>query len=267
LEDSCSGTLIGWEFPELIPEYWVWEQFFADVSRPASTVLGGTDLAPGEAAVVRDKAAQAIANAATARRAAPVVAQAEADAAEAIISARDDLKRQLPESSLRATILKVYQQASQREYRLPVMGKRTDIAGTTRCSVSVKGREYPHLIPETEAWRTYLLNYADAAEHISVGPNEYKEADLRGIQKSRLSLTDDDLRRFLTFARDQGAIIEQMQDAGVDEKAIAQSVSAARDTLLRTLHPDAWMKVRRDAEMTRRGITFTYPPSADASGK
>jgi hypothetical protein len=100
-----------------------------------------------------------------------------------------------------------------------------------------------------------------------VGQGEYKKSGLRGIQKSRLSIPDNDLQHFLDFARDQKVLIDQLQDAGADQNAIAEAVRAARDTLLRTLDPDVWTKIRKDAERTRRGIVFTFPPSAEATSK
>jgi hypothetical protein len=266
-KSTCSGTLAGREFPELIPEYWVWERFFDDISQPGSQLLRSTDLPPADAAVLKQMAAQAVANVRVIRAADPALEQVEGRAAEAIISARDALKRQLPEQRMRTASSIVYEQGSRREYKLPVTGKpRTLDDGTTQCLVSVKGKEHPELIPEIEAWRLYFLTYADVAEHISVWP-DYNVPDLRGIQKSRLPISDDDLRRFLTFARDQGRLLEQLQDASADDKTVAQTVRAARDVLLRTVRSDVWMKLRKDAERTRKGIIFTFPPSAQAGSK
>lgn len=280
---SCVGVLDGSELPDLLPTFFVWEHLWADVAdtpAPQHTPRLATGMADvldeRSLIVLRDVGGRAHQRASALREAsiAPVLptdAAADRDivAAEAVLAGRDELIRSLP--SDRYSIVNQRLQDGRREmkYRFPEGGRihRDAIVGDL-CVVTIKGIDYPHLIPEAYAWEFYFRIRALAASSERTGQDTYSEAHLATVQRSDIPIPTEHILHLLRVAAATNEAIDRLRSAAssgqagpheVVEEELAHLVLDARDDLVRSLPPKAWLAVQADLMRRMDGVVFDFP--------
>jgi hypothetical protein len=258
---TCSVTLAGWEHGEIIPSYLVWESVFRDVALPESSSFLKVAVDGRVRDRIRSNASATLSRVAAIRGGPPSAfdADRESVAADAILSSRDQLIRGSDETTLELLRQLADSASRQRTYSLPARGLRRSVDGTSKCELVVKGREYPHLIPEFENWEWHLRLYSDAAALAAGGAVDYPAEHLLAIQQVRLPLPTRELRRFVDFARDVTAAVENARRNGSSESDVASLIMTRRAALLRSSAETVWLKILKDVAKTREGIVFTFP--------
>lgn len=253
---SCTAEIAGWEQPNEIPEYLLWESLFADLERPSSgqSALG---LASTPLAHVRTRAAEAVSLARSGRSHATLAVptgpgQPEAVAAQAIVRARDGLIRDLDEGSGRLLRVAAWDHASTRVFSIPVRGKPVVRTGLQQCQVTIRGRDHPHLIPEWGYWQTYFTTYTMSAASYRSGPNSYEPRYLSAIRRNHLPIPEVHLVQMLETAHEVVAHL----NSGTTVTP-AEIVLSARANLLRSLPEESWLTVVKDAQRIRDSTTFS----------
>jgi len=283
----CSGTLMPWEFPEAVPDYLAWESFFDDVTRSESAILNTAGLTPAAIEAVKGHATQALSSAGVARtapqlpvypsrdapatdttttrsRATPISLSRDASAAAAILRGRDQLIRELPEPAFRVVNESSQASARHRVYRLSAPGESISTLTGPQCRVTVKGREYPHLVPEAEYWAPHFRIYAQVSTPYRIGVDDYQPTFLDALQKNQLHIPIVHLRRFLNIANNTAASLDQAREARATESEIGAIVMRAREELIRSFPENIWFELQKDASRTCDGTMFTFPLSLDA---
>jgi hypothetical protein len=263
INTPCSGTVSGSTHPELVPSYYAWEQFFARVGAPDSTILHSAGLEPSFADLVKRRAAEALPRAAAVRAApqASLALERDSVAAQSILTARDDLIRTNPPGVFDSLAELVSQRSRDLLYPIAAPGKPVVSGRAVKCRVDVKGRDYPHLIPEFDYWEFYFRVYTIASESYLSGTDDYLPEYLSAVQRGRLPLPTEDLKRFLNLARETTRHVIAAREAGSNNATIAPIVLRARAQLIRSLSATTWTLIQEDAHRTRAGEIFTFPPS------
>lgn len=269
--DSCAGRIDAWSHPHLVPGYLAWESFFASVEQPDSTLLqtlsvDGTAkdriLSQATFARSRAKAARASASAAISTGKSvdgEIEGRAERGAAQAIVEARDELLRSLPDDVTERIVHASDDQARRQSFAIAAPRKLVQVDGQTKCRVTVKGREFPHLIPEADYWEFYFRVRQVAAAPFAEG-DKFAAGHVLALQRSReLEMPAEYIQRILRFATDTMAHVDSLRGQGADDAQIAETILKARTTLLRTLPGPVWLLVNRDAARVRAGEEFTFP--------
>jgi hypothetical protein len=275
--DACIGTLLGWDHPQKIPDYLAWESFFESVTQTDSSARRWVGPDSANAAVIRAHANDALARVRTSRRSqspfdpsatgllSPVTirnaAMAERVAAAAVLSARDEILRALPEVDFERLHVTADLHARSRSFRLIAPGKTVDVRGATLCDVTVVGREFPHLVPEHEYWSFYLRTYASAAKRQQLEPGVYPAEHIQAIRRTRLPIPQEHILHFLEVAIETTDRIAQLRTTGGTPVEIAEAAMNGRATLVRILPGPVWILLNRDASRTRDSAVITFPPS------
>ena len=261
--DPCTGTVAAWEFPEAIPEYFVWESFFQTVSRPDSTVLKKAGIPDATAAALHRRAASALSRAQAVRSSSPgEKRRGERLAAETIHDERDEIIRSMTESVFDRVNEEAQLLARQRIYEIPAPGRRFESAGgVMKCRVVVKGTEFPHLIPETIYWEAHFRARALAAEDFVDASGQFRLEHIRAIQRGSIPVDTQSLQQLLKVAVETKAAVDSIPRGGAADLQIAEVVRRARASLIRSLPGPVWTLVNRDAARTLGGSNFTFPSS------
>jgi hypothetical protein len=196
-----------------------------------------------------------------------VASEGEIAAAEAILAARDELVRSL--SPDRYDRLEQWNLSGQRqlEYTLPVRGRLAQWDSGPMCIVSIRGRDFPYLIPEAYAWETYFRGRAIVASSQRTGPETYREEHIRTVQRHELPIAREHIVLILRVATSTNAAIDKVRQAARTEPAdphVAQQqliriVSQARAGLTRALPKRAWLILQADVTRTTGGTVFDFP--------
>lgn len=282
-EDACIAVLDGGEFPQFLPTFFVWEQAWADaVSVPE---LQGQPLARGIAThgldertltTLRDVGEKARQRAAALREAsiAPglpgdLATDRDIAAAEAIFAGRDELIRSLPVDRYRDVERGLQESRRELKYRFPVQGRvRRDAIVGDLCVVTIKGKDYPHLIPEAYAWEFYFRVRALGASSERTGEDSYSDIHLSTVQRVDIPIAKEHILHLLRVATATNAAVDRLREAEssghagpheVVQEQLARLVLDARDDLVRTLPPKAWLAVQADVMRRMGGTVFDFP--------
>jgi hypothetical protein len=279
------GRLAGGEFPELIPAYYVWEELFRTAhsahlgSSSASLVLAtaleldrnATDslVAVSSAASVRASALRAASPSADVPG---LSLDREIAAAEQILEARDELIRELPKATFDRLRAWVDVRRRQTTFSFQPRGRllTTDLGGT-RCQVSVKGKEYPHLIPEGFYWEFYMRGLSLSAREYRAGRGGYAPEYIETLRRYHLPILEEHIQLLLNVSSQTIVRVDNLR-TGADytqegrgrqlDIEVADLVADARAELVRQLPRAAWAAIQRDASTRSRASTvFDFPPS------
>jgi hypothetical protein len=257
---GCTVRLNASRFPEIIPEYWIWERLFQDLQE--SAVSGALpQLGERDSQILSAQAVTGLSRAKEARAKVTMNARAERDAAETLLASRDDFAANVDAATYFSVRNAAVGRAAIRNYDVPVQGRVVDgaLGGSKGCVASIKGGDYPHLIPESEYWRLHLHHYAMISAKYRIGADQFQPFFVTELRVGGLQLSDEDLSRFLRIATQVTEAIEQMPAA--QSRDVAAVALRARDSLLRGSSNTVWQVLRRDAARSRYGVTFTFPPA------
>ena len=260
---SCTATLSGSQYPEMVPSYLTWETFFRDAVSPGASLLRSIGLTEGQANTTRTAGSAALARASAVRKGpqAAFDVATEFAASEAVLAARDELILQFPDALFQAIDSSATERSKQRVYTLAVPGRRRNVDGTVRCVVTITGREHAEMIPEAEMWRNHFEVYAHAATIALAGATQYPASHLQAIQQMQLPVPTAELTKFIDIARETTSSIERAQANGATPSEIAAVVLHGRSVLLRSVSHRTWLAILRDVARTREGIIYSFPPS------
>jgi hypothetical protein len=263
---SCQSTLSGADFPHLVPEFLAWQALLGELHRDGKQHLIVNDItlgADGYSLVVERTAALRTQLASLRSKHADREARIrDAEVADAIIDARDDLIRSLPIESYRS--LKTAVEAARRgSFNLAAPGRTIGlISSGSGCRVTVRGRDYPHLIRDKFAWRFYFQTIAGAAKNFRRGPNDYDPRHIAAVRSSQpIPLPWQYITQLLETATQVVADIERLPNTA-DADAIGDAIAEdARDQLIRSLPRPIWLAVKADESRSRAGTIIAFPPS------
>lgn len=258
-QPSCAGTVDGGTHRTVVPSHLFWDQVFEDFLIAGDKHLTVNRDSVGVTAfeLIRRRMQDLQSEKATIRAtyAAAEARIRDAALAEAVLDARDDLIRSLSDEALLSVNAEAVR-ANARTFALPVAGRRT---ATSACQVSIRARQFPHLIPESFYWRFYFAQRAGAAKNFRVLPSGYSPLHIEAVQR-QLPLNSHDLTYVIDVATRVTTEIEGLRpDAPYvlgDELAVK-----GRNELLRALPKETWRLVKADAQRSRGGITMVFPPS------
>jgi hypothetical protein len=169
------------------------------------------------------------------------------------------LARQLSEEAFQELRQAVHRRAGESLYHVPVSGIKIALGvDVPRCEITVKGREFPELIPEAEYWEPYLHIYAASSIPYRVGEDNFNDVFLKGIQQNQLAIAVDSLRLFLNIARQTIADIDNKRESRVAESQIAALVMDTRQQLIRRFSAETWSAIQRDAFRVRSSAVFRF---------
>jgi hypothetical protein len=186
--------------------------------------------------------------------------KSERGAAQAVIEARDELLRSLPDDVMERIVHAADDQARHLSFTLPAPGKLVTVDGMTKCRVTVNGQEFPHLIPEADYWEFYFRVRSMAAVPFATGDG-FAAEHIRAVRSAKeLDIPEEYIQLVLRLATKTTKVIDSRRaQAGADDGDISDIVMKARTSLLRTLPGPVWLMVNRDAGRVRAGENFTFP--------
>jgi hypothetical protein len=258
-DKACSAILVGSRFPEAIPTYWTWEEFFTEVARPGTKILVDEHLNPSEQVTVEGRATSALARAKKVRDTAPLPKSAEREVSEVVLSTRDQLIRELSQTAYEGLRSRAHTGSNRRDYLLPIPGKRMSAEAGSHCIVAVKGREQPYLIPEAEHWEFYLRSYALLAEEFRLDGQNYQAVLLTDLARTRLPIRTEYLKRFLDTAVETANALSEITGSA-DRGRRADLVTRARERLVRAFPESTWAVIQKDVARSIEGMVFHFPP-------
>lgn len=272
--DACTGQLDGSRFPHVVPEQFAWEALFDATLRDMSVL--SRDLG------METKSLQALSTAArTAKDRANALKEAsipgvelsadrDAEAAEAILDARDSLIRRLDPAQYNRLRAWVEKNKKAHTYTLAAQGQRIEAAvGPAKCVVSANGRETPHLIPETFYWEFYFRSKATVAQQNKDANGEYLDDYIAVVRRYHTRMPAEHVRTLLRVAEATTSRVDELRQAAdrtpegstALEGQIAGVVMNARAELVRRLPVTAWLAVRQDARQEQTSSVVSFPPS------
>lgn len=274
--ESCVGTLSGRRAPRLLPAFAVWEQFWGDLtSDPAQADQLASVAALNQPVVqqilevgtVARQRAWALREGSSPELPAALLQARQVDAAESILAGRDHLVRTLDSGALERLQRFVTDLRPHQQYRLPVRGKVVQWDEGPICIVSIKGRDYPQLIPESYTWETYFRVRALGAASERTGPDSYSSRHVQTVRRVDIPIAAEyvvHLLRVATATNDEvNAIYESASRGEVDHDTmldlLSRLVVGARDGLVRTLPSAAWAAVLTDVRRLQGGTTHDFP--------
>lgn len=263
---SCQSKLSGAEFPDLVPDFFSWQAVFEEIQaegdqhpiiNPTSLGAQGHTLVLQRTAALRTHLAEL-----RGKLAARESRIRDTESANAITEARDDLIRSLPTNSYR--ILKTAVDAAKRKaFSLPAPGSLVGlIPSGSGCRVTVRGRDYPHLIPDKFYWRFYFQTIAGAAKSFRRGPDDYDPKHIAAVRSSMpIPLPWQYITQLLETATQVVEDIERLPN-NEEADAVADSIAEeARDQLIRVVPKPIWLAIKADVSRSRAGTIMTFPPS------
>ena len=257
----CSATLDGTKYPGILPAYLRWRAVFDDVRSKADEHLtinrDSVGVRPFE--VIQRRVAGYHAQASKILSAPVETRIAEAQVADAVLDARDDLMRDLSQEVF-ATLGNEATRAGEKRVSLPAPGRPLISRAETNCQVTVRAKEYPHLIPENMYWRFYFLERAGAASRFRIAPNEYSPLHVSTVQKT-LQIPAEDIVRVINIASNVIAEIDRLPKTAANDLVAYEIADTGRVQLLKTLQKSSWLAVKEDAQRSRGGMTMVFPPS------
>jgi hypothetical protein len=265
LGSSCQVRLSGADYPSLVPEYLAWQALFDEIRGEESrhAIVNAKTLGQSEydLVVVRVAALREQVAILETRYADRQPRTRDAEIAEAIIDARDDLIRSLP---IRAyLIVKTALEAVKRQtFIIPASGRLVPIKPKgSGCQVVTRGGQYPHLIRESFYWRFYFRAIAGAAERFRRGPNDYAPAHIAAVRNSLpIPIPWQYLTRLLEAATRMRAKVEDLPNS-LESDAVADLIAEeVRDQLIRDFPKVIWLAVKADASRARAGAFIAFPP-------
>jgi hypothetical protein len=262
--EACIGVIEGATRPEDVPSYLTWETLFAMLQGNDDPSFRRLGVDENTKQLIAAHAQQALGKrqVALSRSGTTVITNPRESpdriGAEGILTSRDDLIRAVPETTVTRLREVAYEQTRLRTFQLPAQGRFVDIEDVQRCLVTVKGSEFPHLIPESEYWEFYFLALTLASSQISGGADKYSPDYIRAVQTYALRMDAALVVKVLDVATDTHHLVEDLKRQGADGTSVAAVVLAARDELLRSLPGPAWLEVNKEASRTRDGVTFVF---------
>jgi hypothetical protein len=242
----------------LVPANLAWESLFKEVATGAISPRGIGIFADEDK--LRNSARRAVERAA-ASRAAPEGVYShgrEAAAAADVLNVRDDLMRDALQETVDVLTAVIRGRSQLSTIDLGVEGRTVNTEHGIKCSLTVFGREHPHLIPEFDYWQSYFSLYAHGSDQKDAA-GRYKADFLSALRQGRLKLPRERQEIVLRVAERTTLAVKAAAQSGASSDDIAQIVLRARTSLLRVLTPSEWTEVRNDAARTRAGSWILYP--------
>jgi hypothetical protein len=247
----CSGTLDGRKFAHLIPEQFPWKALFERVAANSKLVQVELDLDSRTMRSVEDAGAAALQRAA-AIEAAPLptpelTVDRDEEAAEAILTGRDNLIRRLAPSEFHKLQTWIEKSKRSSTYAVGIPGRIERPAGQAPvCILAVNGSQYPHLIQEKYYWQVFFRAKVAALASGRTVDGSASSTHIAAIQRHHARIPEQHIQILLKIA--EGAVnalnaIErkaerspEFQETLADD--IAMTVMSARADLIRRL-PEA----------------------------
>ena len=262
--EACTGVIEGATRPEDVPSYLTWETLFAMLQGNDDPSFRRLGVDENTKQLIAAHAQQALGKrqVALSRSGTTVITNPRESpdriGAESVLTSLDDLIRAVPETTVTRLREAAYEQTRLRTFPLPVRGRLVDVQGVQRCRVTIKGSDYPHLIPDAEYWGVYFMALTLASSQISGGADKYSPDYIRAVQTYALRMDAALVVKVLDVATDTHHLVEDLKRQGADGTSVAAVVLAARDELLRSLPGPAWLEVNKEASRTRDGVTFVF---------
>lgn len=253
---ACGGSIDGVEYPHLVPAHLAWSSVFEQVRKAGDQhiTLGRDSLGVAAFDFMHrrldelDAATRAI----NADPAVPPQAR-ETIIADAILDARDDLLRVFSDEAGNALVREAAR-SRKRPFALAPPGRRT---GTDSCQVSVRGRAFPHLIPENLYWRFYFLQRAATGSRFKVA-NGYAAEHIQAVRRT-LPVSPEELTLIIDVATKVTADIQRISAGPTATDTYEELIASARMKLLKGLSKDAWVAVTADARRSRMSARIVFP--------
>lgn len=260
---SCASIIPGEVFPEAIPTYVGWNNLFSEVARlglnhPLANV-GQIDRDEFAQMRQRNDQLQAEMGRSKARHFSSEPRVRDADLANVVLEARDDLIRTLSHGAF-AVVENAAQAALKKPFDVPAPGTLVKPQGLQEslCRVTVRGRDYPHLMPERLLWKLYLVSRADSAAKFRVGTATYDPRHIAAVQRTLQAPPEHILTVLEVASRVQAEIVALPNEVESDRLG-DQIAMTARNELVRTLPKEVWEAVKFDAFRIRNGMVTTFP--------
>ena len=277
---ACVGVLSGEEFPELVPDAYVWNELLTAVERggiPPTLAIGDRARAAiRQVALTATQRAQKLRGGGGPAEVVPTarLGVPEADVKVAVahltVEAREDLIRRIGHEDF--STINAWVEARRRgaRYVFDVSGTLTepDTTGQRRCRVSIVGKDRPDLIPEAYYWETYFrFKSAAAARHRGDG-GLFSQEYLQVQQVHHLSMPLGDIQLLLAAASRLTAAADGLRNTANDGSAdahalmrqqIARIVLDGRADLIRVMPDASWAAVQKAADRVRAGTVLDLP--------
>ena len=262
----CRGSLNGAQYPELVPEYLAWQALFGELQREGiqhptvnDVTLGATAY---KAVVEKSNGLRSQLAALQRLHQGREVRIRDAEIADAVTDARDDLIRSLSSTSY-AILKAALQKAKRKPFELPAPGQTVEnTLAEGSCQVRVRGRDYPHLIRDRFVWKLYFQTVGGAAKSLRRGPSEFDPRHIRAVQSSLpIPLPHEYLVDLLETSSKVVTDIEQLPQTADADAAADAIAEAARDALIRRVPRTVWLAIKADTRRIRTGAVITFPPN------
>ncbi|HEY8539578.1 MAG TPA: hypothetical protein VIL28_11980 [Steroidobacteraceae bacterium] len=270
--NQCRVTVSGDDKADMLPAHDVWEAAFKRHSDnpSAAAALGlGNDTRARVAALgaVALQRATALRQSLPTKPTAGFPREATLDRdlviADSILDARDNVLRELSDDDF--TRWSDYAQDTARTLRviLPVPGRVIqEDTGERFCEVVVKGREYPHLLPEHQVWRFMFEAWSRAVDYNLEQHGRITDEYLRLLSRSVFRMPPEDVRVFLQIAKDTAVEVAGLTSTPATDVAeqrqfemrLQRAIMSARYHLLRRISVEGWRAMLRYVDDYRVGV-------------
>lgn len=265
--ETCVGTLDGALAPQLIPDSYVWGEFWALV-RSATDGSASARQRLTKELEVDDPALQVLSDAheRAVRARTEAGASVPTHARDIRLEARDELVRALPPPQYDRIERWVDGRRSQAVFSFGKIGTPTppDATGTSKCRVSISGHEYPQFIPEWYAWEMYFRTHATIANDNRAESGLLTPAYLKTLQRHHLPIRGEEIELVVSIASAAVQRLAELAKAPAAEadwlnRERALLVLRARAELVRKLPASSWLAVEKDVDSIRSGTVFDFP--------
>lgn len=274
---DCVARLDGSAFPQLIPEYWVWEELFARVQSGKETstlaqLRTRTHLSEGGTNLLASTSSAALRRVELLRSSTAPTNGVSRNAlvADALLDSRDELLRSLSDTDVQSLIEHIGRRRREMLYAFAKPRRRADDeTQRVKCRMSVSGKADAELIPEAYYWEFHLRVLASISETRRLGPDKYDADYIDALRQQSLPIPETDVLLVLKTAIQTIAEVDGLRvahsaslEGGIAiEMLVANAVQSARVTLLRRLSSSSWSVVQRHAASRRAGIAYDFPTS------
>ncbi len=283
--EPCVATLDGSQFPELVPDGLAWRALWDAAGSGKSPQRLAEELQVEAKAFLQIESvtARTLSKIVQLQRGDRAVAattvshfkyrppsQTDAALAEASLEGRDGLIRDLTLPDYKKVSAWVQRARAGATYSLGRIGSvASDAAGSRRCQASVTGSLRPDLIPDSIYWEAHFRFTAHAAREYMTDADTFAKEYLVVQQRHHMPMPVSDIQLVLALATRTTAKVDALRSLFVAEgrfslaarQQLAELVLDARAELVRALPDLSWRAVQRDANDTRGGTVFDFPPT------
>jgi hypothetical protein len=244
----------------LVPVHLLWVEVFRALSGEPEAAASGivASLPASDRAVARQRANIALQRAHQVKLESIGDTQAgDVEEAEVLLEARDDLIRRLDPGSVEILERAASAAVSGITVVSRPIGRILPGAGGRECQVILRGKDYPHMIPEADYWRLYFVSLASAAAPFRHSDGSYAEEHLKAVHSS-LRIPYDEISRVLELSYQVATDLQALTSSPAAQSIADKIVTDARTQLLRSMSEILWLQVKQDADRARYGMRVSY---------